>query len=245
MGCALTAGCFVASSNNLRNAPTITKVNNQTSLGCDSKLSEIGRAVDTFTSGGYLQIQEARDSLLRNASESAACRTAVIRTLMDRMDQPGLDLESDTPSYLIWREGATLLGELKASEALDLLISHLHLNDGYHSSSQVHQPAIPGVLALGDIAIPKLEIALRENANPRLRLAAAYCLTSIGGRAAMKALAEARKTESDGCVSRFINVSLGTFVHKSKAGQMLFDTAAPKADIQKRTQWLAAFECTE
>lgn len=108
------------------------------------------------------------------------------------MDQPALDFESNPPIYFLWREGAMLPGELKATEAIDLLISHLHLNNGYHSASRTFQPAIPGIIRMGEQAVPKLTTALEQPPNPRLRLAAVICLTSIGGPSAMKALGDRR-----------------------------------------------------
>jgi hypothetical protein len=38
--------------------------------------------------------------------------------------------------YYLWREGSELLGKLKASEALDLLTSHMRMNDGEWSSAE-------------------------------------------------------------------------------------------------------------
>jgi hypothetical protein len=212
---------------------------------CDSKLSEIGTAIETFSSGDYRSIEQAKNALLLFAKESAGCRSNVVHALMVKMDQPHLDFERDVKSYYLWREGAQILGELKASEALDLLVSRLDLNNGYHSSSQVYQPAIPGIVKMGAIAVPKLATALQTSSNPNLRLAAAYCLTSIGGSSAMKALSDVRGSEPNKCVSQFIDISLETFVHKSRSGRLLFNTNAPHADARKRTRWLAAFECTD
>lgn len=223
----------------------VTPFNHDVNRGCDSRLTKIAVEVRRFSSGDYNETKSARDALLRYSKQSPQCRALVIKTLMHHMDQPKLNFEQDASSYYLWREGSQFLGELKATEALDLLISHLHLDNGYHSASQVHQPAITGILKMGPVAVPKLAAALHQNSNPRLRLAAAYCLTSIGGLSAMDALRNVLASETDKCVSRFIDVSLNTFVHKSKSGHIVFSTTAPEADIQRRTQWLAAFQCTD
>lgn len=170
-------------------------------VDCDRKIGDIRGAMRIFSTGEYEPIQRARNVLLQGASESAECRSAIIQMLMLEMDQPGLDFEKQPSNYLLWREGSELLGDLHATEALDLLISHLHFNNGFHSASQVFQPAIRGVTKIGSAAIPKLSVALRENPNSRLRLAAAYCLTSIGGPSALETLREVEQTESNPCVA--------------------------------------------
>jgi HEAT repeat protein len=137
-----------------------------------------------------------------------------------------------------------LLGELRAIEALDLLIAHLDATNGFHSSSMVFQPAIIGVRQMGKAAVPKLTLALKENPKPSIRMAAAYCLTDIGGEAAMHALSQAQEDESNRCVTNFIRVSLNTFRYQSKNG-IAFDNDAPQANGEARGRWLLAFQCVE
>ena len=209
---------------------------------CRDKSENIRTAVQRLASGEYSQIGLARNTLLGHAKHSAACRKAVITSIMESMDKPNLDFEKDFESYVIWREGSQLLGELGATEALDLLISHLDLTNGFHSYSKVFQPAILGVREMGPAAIPKLASALLQNSKPRIRIAAAYCLTAIGGASAMDALKQAKEREADQCVARFISVSLTTFSYESK-GRILFNDAAPQANEDARRNWLNAFDC--
>jgi hypothetical protein len=201
-------------------------------------------ALQRLSSGEYTQIEQARNTILSHAKKSPLCRTEVVRALMESMDKPDLNFESETSSYFIWREGSQLLGELKAVEALDLLISHLDMTNGFHSASMVFQPAILGVRQMGPAAIPKLAVALRQNPKAAVRLAAAYCLTDIGGVSAMNALRQAQNNEANPCVARFINISLSTFSYKSK-GRISFDKEAPQANVDARRNWLTALECTE
>ena len=137
-----------------------------------------------------------------------------------------------------------MLGELKAIEALDLLISRLDLTNGFHSSSMVFQPAILGVTRMGQAATSKLALALQQNPKARIRMAAAYCLTEIGGVSAMNALRRAQEHESDPCVAKFIRISLNTFTYKSKSG-ISFGNKAPEANKDARQSWLMAFQCVE
>src|SRR5215216_1011513 len=211
---------------------------------CEHEQTIIGMTLKQLSSGDYNQTLHARNTLLNVANESNACKQAIVQALMVAMDQPNLDFERHTSDYYLWREGSQLLGELRAVEALDLLISHLDLTNGFHSGSMVFQPAILGVRQMGQAAIPKLALALQQHAKPSIRLAAAYCLADIGGVAAMNALTRAQEGESNSCIANFIRVSLKTFSYKTKSG-ISFDNKAPQANLDGRRSWLMAFQCVE
>ena len=211
---------------------------------CESKRGIVEMALQQFSSGDYNQSVQARKSLIKIASVSNVCKQLVVKQLMEAMDQPNLDFEKQPTNYYLWREGAEILGQLRATEALDLLISHLDLTNGFHSNSMVFQPAMLGVSQMGTPAIPKLSIALQQNRNPRIRMAAAYCLTEIGGPLAMNALRDAQQSESSSCAVNFIRISLSTFTYHSKKGTS-FDNAAPQATLSARQNWLEAFQCTD
>jgi HEAT repeat protein len=124
------------------------------------------------------------------------------------MDRPNLNFDTDESAYYLWREGARLLGDLRATEALDLLISHLDLRYGVaFTASMNHQPAIVGVLGFGLLAAPKLSYSLQHSRNPSIRVAAAFCLSSIGGSAGISAIRKALRSESDPCVVRFLRIA--------------------------------------
>lgn len=211
---------------------------------CSNESHSVATVLEQLSSGNYDITSKARHNLLNIAHQSTHCRQAVVRALIEAMDEPGLDFERQPSKYNLWREGSELLGELKAIEALDLLISHLDLTNGFHSSSMVFQPAILGIRKMGVPAIPKLAVALRQSSKPRIRLAAVYCLTDIGGAAALVVLREARDKETNSCVSNFIKLSLTTFTYKSKSG-MSFDTQAPQANTEARQNWMTAFQCAD
>lgn len=211
---------------------------------CRQEPGTFGIALKRLSSGDYNQSLQARRTLLNIAHQSNDCRQAVVQALMEGMDQPNLDFERQPSNYYLWRDGSQLLGELNAVEALDLLISHLDLTNGFHSSSMVFQPAILGVTQMGKAAIPKLTLALKQNPRAPIRMAAAYCLTNIGGVSAMNALTQAQEGESSSCVANFIRISLNTFTYKSKSG-ISFDTQAPQANADAGHRWLRAFECVE
>jgi hypothetical protein len=218
--------------------------NTSPSMTCDHKADDIKSALHNLFTGEFSQVEQARPRLLKYAKESQACRQAVVHSVMKNMDIPNLKFEGELANYLIWREGAILLGELQATEALDLLISHLDLNNGFHSGSKIFQPAILGVSRIGKAAVPKLTVALLESQKVGVRMAAAYCLTVIGGRSAMDALKKAQRSETDRCVARYIHISLDTFSYKSH-GRIRFDNDAPQANLDMRRNWMMAFECVE
>lgn len=172
---------------------------------------DISASLRQFAIGNESEVRQARALLLSNSRRSEKCRKEVVSALMSAMDKPSLDFTHDTTSYNLWLYGADLLGDLKAAEALDLLISHLSLTDRFFSTSMNHQPALRGVIKMGRMAIPKLTKVLLHGPDPRMRHAAVYCIATIGGPDAVRSLKEAFSSESDNCVSKFIRVSLESF----------------------------------
>jgi hypothetical protein len=155
---------------------------------------------------------ETAQLLLINVAErSPECRLQVIRDLMLAMDKPNLNFREHMDDYYLWRFGAAILGHLKATEALDLLISHLTSRTATFSTSMSHQPALAGVIELGPVAIPKLVTVLNTNPDPEMRFFAVYCIATIGGPSARESLEQVLPSETDTCVSQFIRVSLASF----------------------------------
>lgn len=211
---------------------------------CRNESGAIETALRQLSSGDYNQAQKARNVLVNFAHQSNACRQQIVRSLIKTMDKPDLDFERQPSNYYLWREGSQLLGELNGIEGLDLLISHLDRTNGFHSASMVFQPAILGVRQMGHAAVPKLALALKQNPKARIRMAAAYCLTEIGGNSAMNALTQAQAGETNQCVANFIRISLNTFTYRSKRG-LSFDNQAPQANANARQNWQVAFQCVE
>lgn len=161
------------------------------------------------------EASQAASKLIDEAKESRECRVAVIKDLMRALNEA--DLQNDQSAFLLWARGSGILGELKAVEALDLLIDHLNLNDGLFSASMVHQPVVPAVESMGEVAIPKLGFALEHHPNRDIRLATALCLADIGGSEALVVLKDALNSETDECVRRFITLSLPTRTEERKS----------------------------
>ena len=72
-----------------------------------------------------------------------------------------------------------------------------------------HQPALAGIIRMGPVAIPKLQKLLR-NQDWQTRHYAVYCIASIGGPSARRAIETAVPMESHSCVKRLMLVSIRT-----------------------------------
>lgn len=171
--------------------------------------------------------------LFENANRSTTCRKRVIATLVMAMDQPNVDLVRDRRSFYLWHYGSELLGDLRASEALDLLIKHLDLNDRTPFPLN-HHPALVGVIRMGPIALPKLNIVLRQNPDRYMRRYAVFCIASIGGVSANQALRQALSSETDPCVKGFRQASLAAFKNSRVPNQVSGDD---------QSNWYSAFLC--
>lgn len=88
-----------------------------------------GKAVRSL-SRAYNEAQAAQRLLRQSSKRSSTCRKQIIAAVMNAMDRPDLDISSDQASADLWREGAILLGDLKATQSLDLLLSHITMTDG-------------------------------------------------------------------------------------------------------------------
>lgn len=193
---------------------------------------DISDAIRRLTSKDISEVDQARTKLLRNADESEQCRAAVITALMKAMDRPKIDFTHDRDIYHLWLYGARLLGSLKASEAIDLLVSHLDLIDEtYFSTSMNHQPALVGLIEMGPIAVPKLDATLRHHPDSEIRFYAVYCIATIGGPSAVNSLKSASNSESDACVRRAIRTSLDSF---DDGGH-----------IKDRMKWFSGLSCNQ
>jgi hypothetical protein len=196
--------------------------------------SDVSSALHKLSSAQTYSEQQGALILLRaDAGRSPICRKQIIGALIAALDKPNLDLLSDRPSFYLWHYGSKLLADLKAVEALDLLIAHLELNDG-SSFPLNHYPALGGVIDMGEIALPKLDAVLRQNPDRNTRRYAAFCIASIGGPSAKRVLKQSVATESDHCVAAFITASLEAFNNKILPDHIV---------SENRTRWYGTFLC--
>jgi HEAT repeat protein len=192
---------------------------------------ELANAVVSL-SRDYPEAQVAQRLLRQSAKRSSACRRQVVAAVMGAMNKPNLDIKWDQASANLWREGAVLLGDLKATESLDLLLAHIKMTDGEFSLTMTHQPALAGIIRMGTLAIPKLK-PLLQSKDWETRHYAVYCLFWIGGTLARRELERALPTETDRCVKKFMSVSLKT-MREAK------ETTSGTSD---QSEWVKSFLC--
>ena len=151
---------------------------------------------------------QAKKGLRLLVQASAQSREQVIRELIKlvRGSEPILRASS-TAHYDAWTYAAELLGQVKAVEALDVLIACLDCNNGMHGLSSYRFPAFRAVIMIGSGAVPKLIDAL-SNSGASTRGRAASALGEIGGADAKKALEQALSSERDEDVIRSIKIAL-------------------------------------
>lgn len=205
---------------------------NLSPLGCLLD-SEVSTALQTLSHGRYEDQQKSLALLKANAARSATCRKQVITATMSVMDQPNVDLTGGTPQFFLWHYGTQLFGELKATEALDLLIANLTRHDGSGFPFN-HYPALGGVIDMGEIALPKLQTALRDNPDRFTRRLTVFCIALIGGQSAHEILARALQEERDSCVTSCIRASITAFNNKRRPHHI---------PDEQRTTWYTTFLC--
>lgn len=167
---------------------------------------QLAKAVVSLSSS-YDEARIAQRLLRQTAKRSSTCRQQIVAAVMKAMDKPDLDISRDQASNRLWREGAVLLGDLKATQSLDLLLSHITMTNGEWSQTMTHQPALEGIIRMGPVAIPKLQKQLGNEDWPT-RHYAVYCIASIGGPSALRAIKAAVSNESHSCVKGLMFASI-------------------------------------
>ena len=209
--------------------PAASKVSGASGKRCLTE-DQVSDAISKLS--GQIQVAQARNIFLTAARRSSDCRRRVITALMNAMDKPNLDIKFNQTDGDLWYEGSILLGDMKAVEALDLLIKHLYMDDGSWSRTMIHTPALQGVIRMGQRAIPKLSAVLLHDADSTKRHYAVFCLFFIRGRAS-GVLKKAVHSETDECVRRFMRESIKGLDNK-------------KADtIEDHEAWWSAFGCVD
>ena len=195
--------------------------------------AELTRSLATLKLQGGADVAKVSEYLLTKARTAPACRSQVIQALISSLGQARNPTTNQYENYFLWEHGATLLAELKATEALDQLIANIDLTDGL-STSFSHFPALVAILKIGEPGIQKLQNALMNDSKPSRRKFAALAISYIGGGEAKRALTTAMAGETDPCVKNFLSVSLQAFDNKTKPNHI---------SSELNGKWLSAFYC--
>lgn len=196
--------------------------------------AELRTSLATLKLEGGPDVAKVYESLLSKARTSPGCRTEVIETLLTAMEQASKDTNKNE-RFFLWQSGAGLLADLKATEALDLLVANIDFTDGWSASiSQYHTPVLVAILKIGSPAIPKLQIVLKNDSMPHKRKLAAFAIAYIGGAEARKALSDALPGETDPCVKNFLQVSLQAFDNRKRPNHI---------SSELNGKWFSALNC--
>jgi PBS lyase HEAT-like repeat len=129
--------------------------------------------------------QNVHDSLLSIAGQTPEARAEVIEALLQVMEDPQARGESSIDYR--WTVAVDVLGELKATEAIDLLIKNLDQtgqNDVCISLS--YHPVARALARIGEPAIPQLMEVWANSSNDEIRHQAEVALVNIGEPAKAK-----------------------------------------------------------
>jgi HEAT repeat protein len=136
-----------------------------------------------------------RSKLLTLARHSRRLRAEVIRALIAVLED-AFNIH-EKALFKAWYDAADVIGELRATQALDVLIKYLDFTSGDFSLSVDTRPAVKALVQIGKPAVPKLIAALSTANRSSVRADAAEALGRIGSLKARQALERALKTEQD------------------------------------------------
>jgi HEAT repeat protein len=154
------------------------------------KRSVIKEELNSITLGPTLETQdEVREGLKKIAAESGEGRSEVIRSLVAILEDSAEskpDVSAPFGSALRWTAAVRLLGELRATEAIDALVSRLDQTGEFGIISSIHyRPVSTALTNIGEPAVPRLIETLSDRES-EIRLYAASTLASIGQPAVAK-----------------------------------------------------------
>ena len=200
--------------------------------GCMTEL-EVSDALQLATSDGTKEQQTIAAAPRKSAAQSAECRKQLVMLLIAGLDKTDRDLLLNRSSFFLWHYGSKLLADLKAVEALDLLIANFDLHDGTPFPFD-HHPALVAAANIGEEAIPALKSVLDGSGDDSTRRYAFFCLAQIGGKVAKQVLRDRFVSESNCCVNNCIRASLEAFDNK---------TLPDHITSEHRTKWYTTFMC--
>jgi len=133
--------------------------------------------------------------LLEIAHESAESRAKVIERLIDVVEDPAA--QDEWPIATAWMTAVDLLGALRATEAMDVLVENLNRTGQNGIILSIHiRPVYSALVKIGEPAVPKLIEAL-SHPKPSIRTEAAWLLFTILKNKARAALEAAYQIEKD------------------------------------------------
>ena len=143
--------------------------------------------------------ESGRKRIVELGRQSKENRQVILLELVRRVGASDFRQQLATKAgSFFWVEACQIFSELKAIEAMDVLIDCIDCPAVTQPASERyrHKPAIGALIGLGEPAVPRLTETL-ANPNPQLRIYACVCLGNIQGSAARQALTGALAVELD------------------------------------------------
>jgi HEAT repeat protein len=134
--------------------------------------------------------------LVALANRSTEDRTRVISRLIQVLED-GRNIAEKT-AYQAWYDAASVLGAMKALEAMNVLARNIDFTNGVTTFAPSNWPGMTALVQIGPPSIPKLVAALREGSGSYFqRRNAAWALALIGTRKARAGLETALRSEKN------------------------------------------------
>lgn len=134
----------------------------------------------TITTAPSIQTQQdVHDSLLRIANQTSGSRSEVVEALLQVLEDP--QAREESPIAYRWTIAVDVLGELKAVEAIDILIKNLDRTGqpGVCISLSYH-PVARALAKIGEPAVPQLIEVLSSSSDEDIRSQAEVAIVNVG-----------------------------------------------------------------
>jgi len=157
------------------------------------------RVGEAYKAPGYETAMDAKKRLLAIAQSGTEQRGKVVKALIEFVEDLLSKVAGGAREMAGW-VGTNLLGELKATEAVDMLIKYIDHDYRYQNGMIDYAyptPSCGALVSIGEPAVPKLAEALSRAEAWSVRMVAAITLGYIGGSAAQAALEQARPKETN------------------------------------------------
>ena len=178
----------------------------QVSADTERESKSIAEFVQDLYSSDSTLVTRAKESLMKISQKSQENKSEIVGRLIEVIDDP----KTGELTYSnAWYASAELLGNLRATEAIEALVRHLDYTDGVAGLSSSHMPAVRALARIGKSAVPALTVALSDPRSS-IRERAAQTLGGIGGQEALAALESASKSETNKNVQFYIVKALQT-----------------------------------
>lgn len=151
------------------------------------------------------------DNLLKIAYKSNQANKLVIEALTKVLQDKKLLTYQKEIRYKTYYQAVYLLGELKATTTIDLLVNNLDYTIDQNSITKNYYPALDAIVKIGDVAVPKLAKSLLEDKNIIIKTNIIRVLDKIHTKAARQALEQALAVEKNPQLQHYIQVILNSW----------------------------------